>query len=250
LPPVALSTVGGNAVNVAVQLALLGRSVAYLGAVGDDADGARIAEALRASAVDTSGLRLRPEPTAVTDLEMATGNDRRIVLEEFGACAAYRPSDEDIETLRTCACLHIGWLAEADGLKRRLAGSGVVISQDLAVNPDPAGATVAFASAGESVEHAHRLLEELVARAVPVAVVTCGALGSLCSAGAERLRMDAAPARIVDTTGAGDAFIAGFLDAYVAGRSLARCLEAARDSAARSCEHWGGFPQRPQALAR
>ena len=248
LPPVALSTVGGNAVNVAVQLARLGRSVAYLGAVGDDPEGARIAEALRASAVDTSGLRRRPERTAVTELEMASGNDRRIVFEDFGACAAYRPSREDVDSLRAFACLHIGWLPQADALKRRLAGSGVVVSQDLAVNPDPAGATIAFASGGESIEHAERLLEELVARGVPVAVVTCGALGSLCAAGGERLRMNAAPARIVDTTGAGDAVIAGFLDAHVAGRPLARCLEPARNVAALACEHWGGFPQRPQAL--
>jgi len=56
------------------------------------------------------------------------------------------------------------------------------------------------------------------------------------------------PVEIVDTTGAGDSFIAGFLAAFLGRAPLQRCLEAGRDHASRTCTHVGGFPQRPLPL--
>jgi fructoselysine 6-kinase len=246
LPPVGLTTVGGNAVNVAVQLARLGRTVAYHGAIGADAEGARILSALAGNGVEVSVETRAGERTAVTDLELLHANDRRIAHEDFGACASYRPSEAALEAIRRCGHLHIGWLADAPGLKRRLAGSGVVISQDLAVNPDPTGVTLAFASAGESWDKAEAMLSDILERGTPIAIVTCGSLGSLAASGRTRLRVDAAPAEVVDTTGAGDGFIAGFLHGFAQNWPLDACLLSGRDVAARTCEHYGGFPQEPQ----
>ena len=53
----------------------------------------------------------------------------------------------------------------------------------------------------------------------------------------------ALPIEPKDTTGAGDAFIAGFLDARLAGLPLPQCLERGREIATRTCLHLGGFPQ-------
>jgi fructoselysine 6-kinase len=245
LPPVGLSTVGGNAVNVAVHLARLGRTVAYHGAIGADAEGARILSALAGNGVEACVETRSGERTAVTDLEVIHANDRRIVREDFGACASYRPSEGDIDSIRRCSHLHIGWLPDATDLKRRLAGSGLVVSQDLAVNPDPAGVTLAFASAGESWDRAEALLSDILERGIGVAIVTCGALGSLAGSGRTRFLTDAAPAAIVDTTGAGDSFIAGFLHGFAQDWPLDACLLSGRSVAARSCEHYGGFPQEP-----
>jgi fructoselysine 6-kinase len=245
LPPVGLTTVGGNAVNVAVQLASLGRRVAYHGAIGADAEGGRILSALAGNGVETR-VETRPgERTAVTDLELLHANDRRIVREDFGACASYRPSESALKAIRRSGHLHIGWLTDAAGLKRRLAGSGVVISQDLAVNPDPAAVTLAFASSGESWDRAEAMLSDILEKGIQVGVVTCGALGSLVGTGRTRFLTYAAPAVIVDTTGAGDSFIAGFLHAFAQNRPLDECLFGGRDVAARTCGHYGGFPQEP-----
>ena len=246
--PVARTTVGGNAVNVAVHLARLGRAVSYFGAVGADADGERVLAALAANRVDAAGVRRGAGRTAVTDLELVGTNDRRIAHEDFGACADYRPGESDIAALRRCAHVHVGWLRGTGDLKRRLASSGATLSQDLAVNADPGGLAVAFASAGEDWRAAEAMLSGLLERGAPVAVVTCGALGSLAGRAGERARTGVAPAAVLDTTGAGDTFIAGFLDAWLSARPLLACLEAGRDAAAGTCGHLGGFPQGPLGL--
>jgi len=53
---------------------------------------------------------------------------------------------------------------------------------------------------------------------------------------------------VVDTLGAGDTFIAGFIAARLAGDGLAECLRTGRDLAAATCGHLGGFPQEPDML--
>ena len=79
--------------------------------------------------------------------------------------------------------------------------------------------------------------------------MTCGAAGSVAAEGKTVARTDAIPVDVVDTLGAGDTFIAGFLAARLAIDSLERCLEAGRDLAAATCGHIGGFPQAPMMLA-
>jgi fructoselysine 6-kinase len=67
LPPVDRTLVGGNAVNVAVQLVRLGHDTAYFGAVGDDAEGARMRAVLGRIGVDLAGLKtIRPGRSSVT----------------------------------------------------------------------------------------------------------------------------------------------------------------------------------------
>jgi fructoselysine 6-kinase len=53
---------------------------------------------------------------------------------------------------------------------------------------------------------------------------------------------------VVDTLGAGDTFIAGFLDAHLRGLDLQAALDAGRAAAAATCAHFGGFPQAPVPL--
>jgi fructoselysine 6-kinase len=249
LPPADECLVGGNALNVAVQLAMLGRKVHYFGAVGDDAEGQAVTRAIAEQGVLATGLRtMRGLRTAYTDIEMSEDGDRTFVFEEFGACAAYRAAREDIALLKGMRHIHIGWLADGGALRRALQGQGPTLSQDLSVNntPDnlsPEGLDVAFCSADpEQAEgEARRLLE----RGARLAVVTMGAAGSLLSDGGRVLTASAAPVTPEDTTGAGDAFIAGFLDALVNGVDLAQCMTHGAARAAAACLHRGGFPQRP-----
>ena len=249
LPPVGLSCVGGNAVNVAVHLARAGNRTAYFGAVGDDAAGQRVAHGLGANRLDLAGLRILPgATTAHTDIATHADGEREMVFEDFGACRGYHPGAEDLAVLRRKRHVHIGWLDDGGALKAQLALAGIGLSQDLGVNADPRhlvadALSIAFASAGPSAEAASALLQSALAAGAGIAVVTCGRLGSRASDGRQTVAVEALPVEVTDTTGAGDSFIAGFIDAHLHGRDLAACLAAGRDLAALTCGHFGGFPQ-------
>lgn len=247
LPPVGDCLVGGNAVNVAVQLARLARPTSYFGAVGTDAAGQAVRNALRANGVDTEGLRSAAGClTARTDIETLPDGDRRFVFESFGACSAYCPDGQDLRRLRNMSHVHVGWLRGAMSLRRALAGTGVVLAQDLSVNNapedlDPAGLDIAFGSSDP--DRAEAESTSFLARGARLAVVTLGAAGSIATTGSEMARMAAVATSVVDTTGAGDAFIAGFLDAYAKGLKLKDCLASGAECGAEACRHRGGFPQ-------
>jgi fructoselysine 6-kinase len=251
-----LSTVGGNAVNVAVHLARHGLRTAYFGAVGEDAEGARVIAALDANGVETGHVRtVAGAATGHTDIAAGPGGERIIADEEFGACAGYRPATEERALLAGCRHVHIGWLDDGGELRAFLAGAGVAVSQDLSVNlpggaPSAAGLAIAFASAGPTLVAARRHLARLLGEGATVAVVTCGALGSLAADGAGSAELAAKPAAVADTLGAGDTFIAAFIAARLADAGLAGCLEAGRDAAASTIQHFGGFPQEPRKIGR
>ena len=77
-----------------------------------------------------------------------------------------------------------------------------------------------------------------------LAALTRSEAGSLILRGAETVEVAAVPTRVVDTTGAGDAYAAGFLAAYTAGRSLAACGRLGSIAAAEVIAHFGARPQR------
>jgi len=246
--PLRQSTVGGNAVNVAVHLARMGLGAAYYGAVGDDADGRRVLAALRENGVSTAGVHVRPGRTAYTDIDIGQGGERIIAFEEFGVCAGYRPNPSELEQLARMRHVHIGWLDDGGAAKAKLASSGAGISQDLSVSSPSAGRragglTIAFASAGPSLAEGEAMAARLLAEGAGTVAVTCGAAGSVASDGRLVARMNARPVDVVDTLGAGDTFIAGFITARLDGRELEACLESGRDLAAATCGHLGGFPQ-------
>ena len=253
LPPIGLSLVGGNAINVGVQLSRIGHRVAYFGAVGDDADGRRTLKALADNRVDIANAETRPGITAYTDIAVDASGDRFMAFEEFGVCAEYRPSEADLERILAAGHVHIGWLADGGALRRTLSERGVSVSQDVSVNAGAdnlgvAGLSVAFASAGADRAAGEALAARLLADGAVLAVVTLGSLGSLATDGRETVSTTIRTVEVVDTTGAGDSFIAGFLSARSKGLGLQACLEAGREVAAVTCTHVGGFRQEPMRL--
>lgn len=252
-PPVSKTLVGGNAVNVAVQLARLGQVSFYFGAVGADEAGRWTRDLLARNGVDVTHLRERPGVTAHTDIDVLPSGERVFLHEDFGVCAGYRPDEAEIAVLTSMDHVHIGWMDDGGALRRALAAAGVSVSQDISVNATPAdlgtdGLSIAFASAGGDAGAAEAQMQRLLGDGVPLAVVTRGGKGSLAGTRAVRFEADIRPVDVVDTTGAGDSFIAGFLAAHIAGKPLPDCLAAGRDRAALTCTHVGGFPQRSRPL--
>jgi fructoselysine 6-kinase len=249
LPPVDRSLVGGNAVNVAVNLSRAGHKVAYFGAVGDDEEGARTRAVLARLAVDVQSLRtITPGRTSVTVIATSPDGDRYFVSEDFGVCRGYRPDDCDMQRLKTMAHVHIGWLDDEGFTKRALVQAGVSVSQDLSVNADPQniaadGLAIAFVSCDGSEAEARYLIKSTLERGARLAVIMRGAQGSLASSGSKVFQGAALPVTVSDTTGAGDSLIAGFIAARLEGRVLEQCLARGHEAAAQTCRIFGGFAQ-------
>ena len=252
-PPVGQSLIGGNAINVAVQLALLGHEVTYFGAVGRDADGARTRDLLAEKGVQVEYLQMLPGETAYTNVDVTESGDRIFTYEDFGVCQDYIPSEADFAVLARMDHVHIGWITDRGVVRRRLAETGVSVSQDVSVNNEPAhlgvdSLRIAFGSAGEDQQKAEAMMQTFLSGGARLAVVTRGGDGSAATDGKERAKTGITPVAVLDTTGAGDSFIAGFLHAFIPGGSLETSLVSGRECAARTCTHVGGFPQEPQPL--
>ncbi len=242
------SLVGGNALNVAVQFARLGRKAAYFGAIGDDDDGRLVLASLAANGVVADGVCVLDKTTSYTLVERNQNGDRRFLHEEFGATEHFRVAQEALASLLPARHVHIGWLNDGGALRQALAGRGGTVSQDISVNADPknlgvSGLDIVFAShsgsEGEIVEFARHLLSNGAKKVV----VTRGENGSFATDGDEFRFLEACAIEPVDTTGAGDSFIAGFLDAWLKCESTIFCLESGRKLASETCMHLGGFPQ-------
>ena len=248
LRPAGRRLIGGNAVNVAVQIARLGGRSGYFGAVGEDADGALTTRALARNGVDISHVVTRPLPTAYTLIDVADNGERRFAFEDFGACAGYAPDAQAVEALSRYDHVHIGWLDDGGALRRRLAAAGRSVSQDITVNATPEnlgvdGLSVVFASLAGSHDDAGIFARGLMARGARNVVVTRGSAGSSVFIGGGGVSVAAVPVDPVDTTGAGDSYIAAFLFFYLAGVPADEAGRRAAERAARTCLHEGGFPQ-------
>ncbi|MDH4145333.1 MAG: PfkB family carbohydrate kinase [Acidimicrobiia bacterium] len=196
---------GGKGANQAVAAARLGADVSMIGAVGDDAHGARLRAGLAAAGVDVDAVRVQPGPSGIAVIQVADDGGVNIVV-VAGANAAVDAADaERASTLIRGADVLLlqGEVAAAASLRAadiaRRAGTFVVF------NPAPVAAGAAEVAASADLVIANRVeADQLGLVASSRVVVTLGAEGAL--AGSELVA--AYPATVVDATGAGDAFVA------------------------------------------
>ena len=107
-----------------------------------------------------------------------------------------------------------------------------------------AGLSIAFASLLEAQsDEVEKFAADLLQRGAQAAVISLGSHGSFARFGEEGYRAQALAITPVDTTGAGDSYITGFLTARLAGASVPAAMHAAHALAAKTCMHPGGFVQ-------
>jgi sugar/nucleoside kinase (ribokinase family) len=92
-------------------------------------------------------------------------------------------------------------------------------------------------------ENTFEAAAEAARRDVALAALTRSEAGSVIIRGAETVEIAAEPTNLVDSTGAGDAYAAGFLVGFTAGRSLPMCGRLAGIAAAEVISHYGARPQ-------
>jgi sugar/nucleoside kinase (ribokinase family) len=233
----------GAAGGTAVVLAKLGASVLSAGAVGTDDAGRVLVEMLERFGVDCSGLKRRDDVQTSSTILPIRPNGDRPALHVIGANGTFGIDDVPWDAISSASFLHVGgpeFLGpeNATEILRRAREAGTVTTCDILADGWPElldmlapamehvdylfpneEQAVALTGAGDWEEAASALRD----RGIGTVVVTRGAEGAaiVSSDGVERVA--AVETDVVDTTGCGDAFVAGF----IRGLSLDRSPRAA-----------------------
>jgi sugar/nucleoside kinase (ribokinase family) len=249
----AVLTIGGSASITACGAARLGLGTALVASVGADHFGSHVLEQVAERGVDVSAcLRSEGDPTGIT-VVLARGDDRAI-LTSIGAIAALTVADVDPGLVRSARHLHIASYFLLDGLRPGLPdlvaaahAAGVTVSLD--PQDDPAGSWES--GLPDLVPHLDVLfVNERESAAVdpagcPIVVVKQGPRGALVRTPEGVAEHPAVPVAMVDATGAGDSFDAGFLAAWLAGEPPADALALACACGAHSTRSPGGTDAQP-----
>ncbi len=264
----AVVAAGGSAANTMTGLASFGGKAAYIGKVADDALGARFISEFRAAGV-TFNTPPRPAPPGTArSLIAVTPDGHRSMSTYLGASTLLAPEDIDADLIRSGAMLFLeGYLFDRDDAKAAFVRASQIARS--------AGRKVALTLSDVFCVERHResfqhlvgghvdvlfsnereilsLYEqtdlgaalEAAKRDCPVVIVTRSDIGSLIAAGDELLQVKPFPVQqVVDTTGAGDQYAAGFLYGYARERPLAVCGAFASMAAAEVISHMGPRPE-------
>ena len=266
----AVEVSGGSAANTAAGVASFGGAAAFIGKVRDDQLGAVFTHDIRSVGVEFSTPPATAGPATARCLVMVTPDAQRTMSTFLGAATGLEPSDIDEEMVARAQFTYLeGYLWDppeaidalhravevAHSAERKVAFS---LSDPFCVERHRREflefvddeVDVLFAN---EVEVASLLEMESLPAAVEavrgrceVAVVTRGALGSLVVTADSVIECPAAGVdRVVDTTGAGDLYAAGFLHGLTSGADLALCARLGSVAAAEVISHLGARPQVP-----
>lgn len=257
---------GGSAANTAVGLAALGRATTFVGKVRDDALGAVFTDDIRAAGVSFDVPAGHDGPGTGRCMIMVTPDSERTMCTNLGIGDLLGTDDIDPTLVAAAQVVYVeGYLCGLESTEATVeailaaasrAGTTVALSLSdpfwvqlhgdamvklldrvdiLFANEDEARGLVGTDDVDEAVA-------TLAARCATV-VVTRGAAGSVVASGGATISVPAAEvSRVVDTTGAGDSFAAGFLHGFVRGADPERCARLGGVVAAEVIGHLGARP--------
>ena len=268
---------GGADSNVAIGLSRLGIPAVWVGRVGADGLGRRVVQDIRGQGVDARPTVDPDHPTGLMIKEKRTPHTTKVWFYRSGSAGSrLQPADIDRELIETAALVHVTGITASISESGRQAvhavldvarAAGVPVSFDVnhrrALWPTgdaapvyreiAASADVIFAGDDEAalllglpVDDVAGLVDGMRALGPSTAVLKRGASGSVASQGGPLVSHPALEVPVVDTVGAGDAFVAGFLAARLRGEGLDACLSLATAAGAFACLGWGDWESMPR----
>ena len=261
---------GGSAGNTAAGVAMLGGKAGFVGQVADDQLGDVYAHDIASIGVEFTTPR-RPQSEAPTArcLVLVTPDAQRTMNTFLGAAQNLAPASIDEAQVRSAAILYLEGYLWDPATPRAAMVKAIDIARD-------SGRKVAFTLSDTFCIDRHRegfldlidrgridilfaneaeiaaltgtddfdaAVDEVAAK-VPLLVVTRSEKGAIAVEGGRRVDVPAAPVgHVVDTTGAGDLFAAGFLTGQAQGRSIEESLRMGAIAAAEVISHYGARPE-------
>jgi sugar/nucleoside kinase (ribokinase family) len=260
---------GGSAANTLAGLAALGAKCAFIGQVASDQLGEVFAHDIHAGGIAFATPPRGAEPPTARCLIFVSPDGQRTMNTYLGASQFLPAQALDAQAIADASVLYLeGYLWDPEEPRAamrkaiaaaRQAGRKVAFTLSdafvIARHGDDFRALIAageidilFANEHELAaltgrDDFHEGIAALKGR-VPVVVVTRSEKGAVAVTASDHAEVDAEPVdRVVDTTGAGDLFAAGFLFGYVRGRALGECLRLGAICAAEVISHYGARPE-------
>ena len=257
--------VGGCAANTSAGLARLGVPVAVLGKVGDDALGEFLLRALQREGVRTDGVVVDPRVQTSATVALVAAAGERAFLHAVGGNGALRAEEVDLHATGNASILHIGGtglMPSLDGVPlaavcAQAKALGLTVTLDTAWDPSGQWQRVLevlphvdyFLPSLEEAQHIFGLSEPAAIAAAARALGPRAVVIKLASEGCYVLapgqdrgvHIPPLPVVAVDTTGAGDAFCAGFLAALARGWDTLRAARLGTVTGALSVTRLGAI---------
>ena len=264
-PPQLIS--GGSAANTAVGLAALGGKAAFVGRVHDDDLGAAFCRDIKAAGVTFAATPAENGAPTASSIILVTPDAARSMNTFLGASIEFQPEDINLAAAADAAVIYLeGYLFDAPAGPAIFAQAAQMAAQHQArialslsdpwcVDRHRADllqfvtdhVDILFANEDEAislVETDHPTSVQILAGLVAEVVITRGPLGAvICHAG-QQLAVDAMPqGAVIDTTGAGDLFAAGYLFGRTHGYDAQMSGQIASVLAGEVISHIGARPQ-------
>lgn len=259
---------GGSAANTAAGFASFGGRVSYLGKVAADQLGDAFAHDMKASGVDFPCTRLHNGPSTARSLIFVTPDSQRSMNTYLGACVEFSENDIHEETIQNSAYIYLeGYLFDRPQAKAayrkatRLAHAhggkvALTLSDTFCVHRHRCD-FIELVKNDTDVLFANELeikalfdadgLNEAIAKVralCPLTVITRSEHGSIIVTPEEDIAIKAHPVhKVIDTTGAGDQYAAGFLFGLTHGYPLPVCGKLGSLAASEAIAHFGPRPE-------
>lgn len=263
-----LEASGGSAGNTAAGVASLGGSAAFVGKVANDQLGEVFAHDMRAGGVHFDTAPLTSGLATARSLINVTPDGHRTMATFLGASVALTASDAKEVVIKGARVTYLeGYLFDSEGGRQafarasslaRDAGRKIALSiSDVFVAERHREGLLAFMEADVDIVFANQAEAEALfqtasfevasaelAKRVEIAAVTRSEAGSVVLTNSRTFAVPAIPvAQVVDTTGAGDQYAAGFLFGYARDLSMETCARLGSLAAAEVIGHYGPRPQ-------
>lgn len=239
---------GGNPVNVAVYFVRLGGEASYTGVVGTDQYGYLMKEKIGEKGVDVSHIRFEKGSTAITHVELIDG-ERVFGEYEEGVLANFKLTDEEIDFICGHDMVVTGLWGNIHNDLEKIHEKGIRIAFDAATRPDDEAVKIAissvdylfFATDDGDTPKLRAQMKELHAKGPKLVISTLGDKGSIVYDGDNYTTFGIIPCNVVDTMGAGDSYIAGFLKGILEGMSINECMKTGATNSSFTLEYNGAW---------
>ncbi len=257
---------GGSAANTIVGLARLGVKAAYIGKVGSDEEGRILLSDLKAEGVDTACV-VRSEGRSGTALIFVDDAGNRAILVDPGVNDTLRYEEIDVEHAKKYRLIHLTSFICKNGFDS-LESQKRIVDEFEFVSFDP-GMPYAERGLGDMKRILKRTTvflpnrseiellfgcgykdaaEACIAMGVEIVAIKMGAEGCWIKTASKEVAIKPFSVEVVDTTGAGDAFNAGFLYGFLSGKDVEECGKIGNYVASLCIQKFGAREGLPKEL--